>query len=82
MNILGATIFLIYNLLSGTTYQACSQPVGGAVSCAAMTVSPYQLTVLDDTDYDFWVKVNGADSDKVRWKTGNQKKTAPNIVER
>ena len=82
MNILGASIFIIYNLIAGSTYQACYQKLGGTAVCAVMTVSPYQLTVEDDTQYDFWVKINGTDSDKVVWKTGKKTAAAPQLVER
>jgi hypothetical protein len=82
MNVLGASIFVIYTLLSGTTYSACYQPAGGSAVCVAMSASPHQLTVLDDTEYSFWVKVNGVDSDKVVWKTGKKTAPAPLLVER
>ena len=77
-----ALINFAYDIEVGKTYEACYQQVGSITEvCNSMTVSPYVATVLDDTQYDFYVKVDGTPSKKTRHTTSPPFYPAPTIVE-
>lgn len=76
-----ATVAFVYQILSGNSYQACFQKVGGpAPSCVTLTASGQPIVVDDGAEYDFWAKVNGEDGEKVRHVIPKKKIVQPTLI--
>jgi hypothetical protein len=76
-----ATVTFFYAINPDVSLEACYQLVGAAnPTCLAMTASPFIVEDLaDDSSYDFWVKVDSVNSEKVRART-SKKPIAPLAV--
>lgn len=73
-----AAVTFIYSIETGKTYEACYQEDGTLnVVCEGMETSPHIVEVRDGGLYDFFVKVDDVESDKVRYQTQEKKPPAP-----
>jgi len=75
--IFSALVTFNYPILPGKVYQACYKPDGLAEVCTPMSATPKFVTVADDTVFDFYMRIDGEQSEVTRIQTAKKKLSAP-----